>query len=138
VGKAEGFKKTELPGYIFHIDNVDLEVENADLVLTFRNLHNLDVAARKAVNGAVYRALKPGGIYGIIDHTKRHMEPFTAETWRRVDPVMIIKEMLETGFEFLDYSDMHAIAADGLVYDTTHESIKTNSDRFTLKFRKPE
>ena len=52
--------------------------------------------------------------------------------------IYMIKEMLEAGFEFIDYSDMHAIAADSLIYDTTHESIKTNSDRFTLKFRKPD
>lgn len=138
IGKIEGFKKTELPGYIFKIDSVDLEVRNVDLIVTFRNLHNLTVTARKAVNDAAYEALKPGGIYGVIDHSKRHMEAFSAETWRRVDPVMIIKEMLEAGFEFIDYSDMHAIAADSLIYDTTHESIKTNSDRFTLKFRKPD
>jgi predicted methyltransferase len=66
------------------------------------------------------------------------MEAFNAETWRRVDPVLIIKEMLDAGFEFVDYSDLHAIANDGLVHDTTHESLKTNSDRFTLKFRKPK
>jgi predicted methyltransferase len=138
VGKVGEFEKTELPGFIFDIGSVDLEVENVNMVLTFRNLHNLSVSARKTVNEAVYKALKPGGIYGVIDHTKRHMEAFSAETWRRVDPVMIIKEMLDAGFEFLGYSDMHAIAADGLIYDTTHESINRNSDRFTLKFRKPK
>lgn len=138
VGKVDGFKKTDSPGFVFDIDSVDLEVENVDMVLTFRNLHNLSAAARKAVNKAVYNALKAGGIYGVIDHTKRHMEAFSAETWRRVDPVLVIKEMLDAGFEFVDYSDMHAIAADGLIYDTRHESINTNSDRFTLKFRKPK
>jgi len=137
TGRVEGFEKTDLPGFIFDIDTVDLQVENVDLVLTFRNLHNLSPGARQAVNEAVFAALRPGGIYGIIDHTKRHMEPFNAETWRRVDPVMIIRELLDAGFEFVDYSDMHAIAADGLIYDTRHESINTNSDRFTLKFRKP-
>jgi len=137
VGKVGEFKKTDLPGYIFDIDSVDLQVRDVDLVLTFRNLHNLSVSARKAVNDAVYRALKPGGIYGVVDHTKRHMEPFSAETWRRVDPVMIIREMLDAGFEFVDYSNMHAVPSDKLIYDTTHESIHRNSDRFTLKFRKP-
>jgi predicted methyltransferase len=138
VGKVDGFNKTDMPGFIFDIDSVDLKVKNVDMALTFRNLHNLSASARKAVNDAIYKALKPGGIYGVIDHTKRHMEAFSAETWRRVDPVLIIREMLDAGFEFVDYSDIHAIAADGLVYDTRHDSIKTNSDRFTLKFRKPK
>jgi len=138
IGKVEGFKKTKLPGYIFDIDSVDLEVKNVDLVLTFRNLHNLSTTARKVMNDAVYKALKPGGIYAVVDHTKRHMEAFSSETWRRIDPVKIIKETLDAGFEFADYSDIHAIADDGLIHDTTHESLKMNSDRFTLKFRKPE
>lgn len=137
VGKVGEFKKTDLPGFIFDIESVALEVKNVDLILTFRNLHNLSATARKAVNAAAFDALKPGEIYGVVDHTKRHMEPFNAETWRRVDPVLIIKELLDAGFEFVDYSDMHAIETDGLVYDTTHESINKNSDRFTLKFRKP-
>ncbi len=138
VGKVEGFEKTSLPGYVFDIASVDLEVSKVDLVLTFRNLHNLSASARKVVNEAVFAALKPGGIYGIIDHTKRHMEPFNAETWRRIDPMLITKELLDAGFEFVDYSDLHAIANDGLIHDTRHESLKTNTDRFTLKFRKPK
>ena len=66
------------------------------------------------------------------------MQPFNAETWRRIDPILVIKEVLDAGFKLVGYSDMHAIAEDGLVHDTTHESLKTNTDRFTLKFRKPE
>ncbi|MBX2846971.1 MAG: hypothetical protein KTR16_01525 [Acidiferrobacterales bacterium] len=111
--------------------------EEFDLVLTFRNIHNLSEQGRAFVNTAVFNALKPGGVYGVIDHTKRHMESFDTERWRRVDPVQVIKEMLEIGFVFEDYSDLHARPNDGLIYDSTHESINRDSDRFTLKFRKP-
>ena len=138
VGKVEGFAKTDMPGYIFDIASVDLGVKDVDLILTFRNIHNLNARARKVVNDAAFKALKPGGIYGVIDHTKRHMQPLNAETWRRIDPILVIKEVLDAGFELVGYSDMHAIAEDGLVHDTMHESLKTNTDRFTLKFRKPE
>lgn len=138
TGKVEGFAKTEQPGYIFDIESVDLGVENVDMVLTFRNMHNLSAKGRKALNDAVFKALKPGGIYGVIDHTKRHNEAFSEQTWRRIDPVRIIEDMVDAGFRFVDYSDMHANPEDGLIYDTTHESLKTNSDRFTLKFSKPK
>lgn len=138
TGKVEGFVKKEMPGFIFDIASVDLGVTDVDLVLTFRNVHNLSPEARKLINQAVFKALKPGGVYGVIDHTKRHMEPFTAVTWRRVDPVMIIKETVDAGFEFVDYSDIHARAEDSLEYDTRHESLTNESDRFTLKFRKPK
>lgn len=118
-------------------DEPDFGVTELDTVLTFRNLHNLNQETRMALNKAAYNSLKSGGIYGVIDHTKRHMEPFNSELWRRLDPVQMIKEIQAAGFVFEDYSNIHARAADALIYDSTHESINRDSDRFTLKFRKP-
>jgi len=44
---------------------------------------------------------------------------------------------LDAGFEFEGFSDLHSQPDDGLIHNTTHESLNRNSDRFTLKFRKP-
>ena len=107
------------------------------MVLTFRNAHNLDSAGRISLSEAAFAALKPGGVFGVVDHTKRHMEAFSKATWRRTDPVQIIKEALAAGFEFVDYSDLHARPEDGLEFDTRHESLVNESDRYTLKFTKP-
>jgi predicted methyltransferase len=63
------------------------DVEPVDLVVTFRNYHNFSREARMAVNKSSFDALKPGGLYGIVDHTRRHMEPDNSENGRRVDPV---------------------------------------------------
>ena len=123
---------------IFDLEGPGLSVSNQDMVLTFRNAHNLTPQARKTLNASVFEALKPGGIYGVVDHTRRHMEPDSKERWRRVDPVQIIKEALEAGFEFVDYSDLHHQPTDALTHDTRHKSVKPDSDRFTLKFRKPQ
>ena len=95
-------------------------------------------AARGAVNRAVFRALKPGGVFGMIDHTKRHMEVYDEERWRRMDPVQIIKEAVAAGFIFEDYSNLHSRPAYELLYYSTDDSIEGDSDRFTLKFRKPK
>ncbi|MEC8358057.1 MAG: methyltransferase, partial [Pseudomonadota bacterium] len=46
-----------------------------DLVLTFWNLHNLNDERRTHLNRAVFEALKSGGVYGVVDHTRRHMQP---------------------------------------------------------------
>lgn len=113
------------------------EESEFDVALTFRNMHNLSLAGRKALNMSIFDALKPGGIYGVIDHTRRHMEADSDERWRRVDPVQMILELESVGFEFDDYSALHSRPADTLIYDSTHESINRDSDRFTLKFRKP-
>ena len=136
TGIVENFAKTEAPGYIFTIDRLDFQQTDIDLVVTFRNAHNLTGETRGLLNKAVFDALKPGGIYGVIDHTKRHMEAFNATTWRRADPVQIIKEAVAAGFEFVDYSDIHARPEDGLEFDSKHESLVNETDRYTLKFRK--
>ena len=119
------------------INEFDLGEKGFDAVLTFRNMHNFDAAGRNNINKAVFKALKRGGIYGVVDHTRRHMEPFTAENRRRADPVTIIKEALDAGFALADYSDLHYKADDELRYEVGRKSVTGNTDRFTLLFRKP-
>lgn len=51
--------------------------DSADMVLTFRNVH--DWAAKRdaqAYFDAMYRALKPGGILGVVDHEARTDLPY--------------------------------------------------------------
>jgi predicted methyltransferase len=122
---------------IYELDDFDLGVDGVDMVLTFRNVHNFDAASRARLNQAVYDALKPGGLYGVIDHTRRHMEPADGENRRRIDPVLVIKEMLDQGFEFVGYSDLHFRADDELEYEVGRRSVSGNTDRFTFLFRKP-
>jgi predicted methyltransferase len=119
------------------LEDFEFDVSDLDMVLTFRNLHNFDPESRARMNRQVFKALKSGGLYGVVDHTARHMEPANHENRRRVDPVMIIKEMLEQGFEFVDYADLHYRADDALVYEVGRRSVTGNTDRFTMLFRKP-
>jgi len=122
---------------IFDVETVEIPVKNADMVLTFRNLHNMTPAARGLLNKAIFDTLKPGGVYGVVDHTRRHNEPTSPENWRRIDPVIVIKEALDAGFVFEAFSDLHYRPDDQLLYDSQRPSIDGYSDRFTLKFRKP-
>lgn len=122
--------------YSLELDS--LEVTDADMVLTFRNYHNLDEAGRKTMNDAAFNALKSGGVYAVVDHTKRHMETETPANRRRVDPVLAIKEIQDAGFEFVDYSTLHYRADDELRYEVGARSVTGNTDRWTLKFIKPE
>lgn len=146
--KEWGFKNAEfvddkssmrgVPGTSqFMMESLELPVKNVDMVLTFRNLHNMDAPTRAKVNKAVFDALKPGGVFGVVDHTRRHNEPVSKENWRRIDPVVVIKEALDAGFEFEAFSDLHYRPDDELRYDTQRPSIAGYSDRFTFKFRKP-
>lgn len=119
---------------LYTLELGDLGVEDADMVLTFRNYHNFDATGRAALNKAVYDALKPGGIYGVVDHTQRHMEGDTPENRRRMDPVLAIKEIQDAGFELVDFSDLHYRADDELRYEVGRKTVTGNTDRFTLKF----
>lgn len=118
----------------YALENAGIEVDNVDMVLTFRNYHNFGAEGRKAMNKAAYAALKKGGIYGVVDHTRRHMEPGSSENRRRFDPVLAIKEIEAAGFEFVDFSDLHYRPVDKMNLEVGDISGRT--DRWTLKFRK--
>ncbi len=122
---------------LYAMDDFEFDVEDLDMVVTFRNVHNFDAAGRMLMHRQSFEALKSGGIYGIVDHTRRHMEPDNNENRRRIDPVLVIKEAQEAGFEFVDYSTLHYRADDELEYEVGRRSVSGNTDRFTLKFRKP-
>ena len=113
-------------------------VEGLDAVLTFRNMHNFTPAGRGNINQAVFQALRPGGLYGVVDHTRRHNDPLTMESRRRVDPVVMIKELLDAGFEFVDHSALHYRPDDELRYEVGRKTVTGNTDRFTFLFRKRE
>ena len=86
---------------------------------------------------AAFDALKPGGLYGVIDHTRRHNDPDTSENWRRMDPVLAIVEIQAAGFELVDSSDLHYRPDDELRYEVGRKTVRGNTDRFTLLFKKP-
>jgi len=122
---------------LYVMDEFEFGVDDLDMVLTFRNVHNFDEEGRMRMHQASFDALKSGGVYGIVDHTRRHMEPDNYENRRRIDPVLVIKEVQAAGFEFVDYSDLHYRADDELEYEVGRRSVSGNTDRFTFLFRKP-
>jgi predicted methyltransferase len=114
-----------------------LGTTGADMVLTFRNYHNFGAEGRAAMNRVAFDALKSGGIYAVVDHTRRHMEEDNMENRRRMDPVLAIKEIQAAGFELVDYSTLHFRADDELRFEVGRRSVTGNTDRFSLKFVKP-
>jgi len=138
VKYAAAEAKTYRPeGSRFYVlENPDLGVSDVDIIFTFRNYHNFGAEGRAAMNQAVYNALKPGGIYAMIDHNRRHMQSDNSENRRRVDAVLAIKEVQAAGFELVDYSDLHYRPDDELRYEVGRKTVTGNTDRWTLKFRK--
>ncbi|MGS2723373.1 class I SAM-dependent methyltransferase [Porticoccus sp. GXU_MW_L64] len=137
AGEKTTFARSTDEPLLYTVSNIDLGKAKADMVLTFRNYHNLDTASRKELNKAAFAALKPGGIYGVVDHTRRHMQELTRENRRRFDPVQAIVEIQAAGFELVGYSPLHYKLDDELRYEVGRKSVTGNTDRWTLKFRKP-
>ena len=125
-------------GSRFYVMNeFNFGIEDLDMVLTFRNLHNFTPEVREIMNRQVFESLKSGGLYGAVDHTRRHMQALNNEMRRRVDPVEIIKEALDAGFVLEGFSDLHFRPDDELLYEVGRKTVTGNTDRVTLLFRKP-
>ena len=133
--EARVYRPEDSRTYALEIEG--LEVNDADIVFTFRNYHNFGPEGRAAMNAAVFEALKPGGVYAVVDHNRRHMESDNPENRRRVDPVQAILEIEGAGFEFVDFTDLHFRPDDELRYEVGRKTVTGNTDRWTLKFIKP-
>ena len=71
-----------------------------DFVLIHLNYHDVAIEARPALNKAVMAALKPGGIYGVVDHSAQDGSGNEAvKTLHRIDKLLVIKEVTGGGFQ---------------------------------------
>lgn len=90
----------------------------ADMVLTFRNVHNWmkgDYAA--AMFDLFYRALKPGGVLGVVEHRARpgtSLQKMIESGYVTEDYVK--KLAMDAGFEFEAASEINANPQDGKDY----------------------
>jgi predicted methyltransferase len=127
-----------------------------DLVVSFRNLHNwlaTEEAALAMLQG-MYDALKPGGMLGLVDHRADPAAPIDPHArYGYVNEGFAIELIRRVGFELVDQSEVNANPRDSKDYDQGVWTLPPTyrlgdkdraryadigeSDRFTLKFRKP-
>jgi len=114
-----------------------------DLVWTSQNYHDLHdpfmgPADMAKFDAAVYRALKPGGLFVVLDHSAAAGSGTSAtNTLHRIDAAVVKKEVTAAGFVFVGESNVLRNPADprtALVFD---KSIRGHTDQFIYKFRKP-
>ena len=117
--------------------------EPADVVWTTDNVHDFHnklfgPADMAAVTAAVYRALKPGGVYIVGDHAAQPGSGVRdTETLHRIDPATVKAEALAAGFVFEGESQALRNPADDHTKRVFDASIRGATDRFLFKFRKP-
>lgn len=114
--------------------------EPLDLVWTSQNYHDLHNPGRNidlvAANKQIYNALKPGGVYVVLDHSAKPGTGVDAQL-HRIEPEMVKKEVLAAGFEFVGESDVLRNPADPRDKGVFDASIRRKTDQFILKFKKP-
>jgi predicted methyltransferase len=128
---------------------------SADLVLTFRNLHNwMDAGFAEQALAACFKALKPGGILGIEEHRGRNdvaQDPKAKNGYVRQDYTIALAK--KAGFVLVDSSEINANPRDTKDWvdgvwtlpptlsqgekDKDRYVAVGEADNFVLKFRKP-
>jgi predicted methyltransferase len=90
------------------------------------------------MNAAIYRALKPGGVYAVIDH---HAETGSGDrdvqSLHRVDAELVKKEILKAGFILEAESPLLRNPADDHTINVFKPEIRGKTDRFIYRFSKP-
>jgi predicted methyltransferase len=86
----------------------------------------------------VFAALKPGGVYVVLDHTAAAGSGVEAtDTLHRIDPARVKADVLAAGFKLDAESSILANKADDhskIVFDP---SVRGHTDQFLLRFKKP-
>jgi predicted methyltransferase len=112
-----------------------------DLVWTSQNyhdLHNFPGLDVGVFNQMVFDALKPGGVYLILDHeAESGSGTRDTATLHRIDVETVKKEVLAAGFVLAGSSELLHQSADSHVVKVFDPSIRGRTDQFLLKFRKP-
>lgn len=91
-----------------------------------------------AMNAAVFRALKPGGLYVILDHQAAAGTGVSvAGTLHRIESAELRRQVEAAGFVFDGETRVVANPADDHSLSVFDESIRGRTDRFVLRFRKP-
>ena len=130
---------------------------SADVVLTFRNVHNLTTAGDAAAATAFadfYKALKPGGVLGIVDHRlPEDRDPALEKTSGYIKRSTVLRLAQAAGFQLAGESEVNANPKDSADWPkgvwTLPPTLSQGdanrakyvaigeSDRMTLKFVKP-
>ena len=123
----------------------EIPVPNAvDMVWTTLNYHDFknskqgDNDAAVLFNRAAFKALKPGGIYLIVDHQAAPgAGASVTSTLHRIEESVVKREVAAAGFRLDGESSLLRHAADDHSLKVIETGVRGKTDQFILRFRKP-
>lgn len=124
------------------VDPLPEDVRNLDVVVNVLFYHDFEWMGvdRSAHNAAIFRALRPGGLYVIVDHSaKQGAGASGSKTLHRIEEALVREELAAAGFELAKEGDFLRNPSDtrdwnALPWQSGREEL---SDRFVLAFRRP-
>ena len=152
---GDEFEKRYLGGRLGNVqvlmaenNELELEPDSMDAIMLVLSFHDLFYAAPEngwpafdvpALLAELHSGLRAGGIVGIIDHYAAEGAPSeTGNTTHRIDPAIVVALMTETGFELDGQSDMLRNPDDDYEKVVFDPEVRGKTDRFVMRFRKPE
>lgn len=115
-----------------------------DVVVIRQNYHDLynqfmGPADVPGFNKAVFAALKPGGVYVILDHAAAAGSGIGAtNTLHRIDPATVKADVLAAGFKLDAESSILANKSDDHSKNVFDPAIRSHTDQFLYRFKKPK
>jgi predicted methyltransferase len=114
--------------------------EQVDVVwtsLNYHDMHNRPNADLSATNRWALNALKPGGVYIVIDHAaEKGSGKRDTQALHRIDEDLVKQEAMAVGFEVAGESPLLR-HADDTRKQPAHSVARGKTDQFVLMFRKP-
>jgi predicted methyltransferase len=119
--------------------------EPLDVVFTAQNYHDMAITEyhlgdRNAMNRTAFAALKPGGVYIVIDHSAVDGSPVqtdSATAIHRIDQATVRSEVEAAGFVFDGEADFLRNPQDNRTTSVFDPAIRGHTDQFVMRFRKP-
>ncbi len=124
-------------------DPLPPEAKDLDLVVDVLFYHDLYwmKVDREKMNRAIFAALKPGGVYGIIDHSARAgAGDSEVQTNHRIEESVVIADVSKAGFKLASEAAFLRNPDDKRDWNDSGRAAgerRGTSDRFVLKFVKP-
>jgi predicted methyltransferase len=115
-----------------------------DAVFIRQNYHDLydkfmGPADVPAFNKAVFAALKPGGVYVVLDHAAIAGSGIGAtDTLHRIDPARVKTDVLAAGFKLDAESSILTNKDDDHTKNVFDPSVRGHTDQFLFRFKKPK
>jgi len=114
-----------------------------DLAWVTQNYHDLKIAKygkvdTVAFDRAVYDALKPGGIFFILDHQgASDLTDDQIAKMHRINRDVVVREVTSVGFKLVDEGNFLRRPADDHTLPIFDKAIRYHTDQYALKFVKP-